>query len=126
MEAVKENMIALNKKLKQGNIQEMAVHAESIAAFATVMPPLFKDPLKDSYPEESGSFFKGAPPDRFEKASEQLRAAAMGLKTVTEEGNPDRTKTAVGSLGGSCGACLRNKRRTTQHAPRLSSAYAQR
>ena len=106
MEATKDNMIALNQKLKAGNFKDGAIHGESIAAFAVVLPPLFKETHKGVYPiKDSRSFFKGAPPVQFEKAAEKMRAAAMTVKKAFEGMNQDEIKGAVQSLGAACGGC---------------------
>ena len=106
MDATKEHMIALNKKLKAGKIRDSAIHGETIAAFATLMPPLFRETHKEVYPiKGSGSFFKGAPPARFEKAADRMRSAAMEVKRASESGNQDKLRTGVELLGASCGGC---------------------
>jgi hypothetical protein len=106
MEAVKENMVAINKRLGEGNAREAAVNGETIAAIATVLPPVFRETYQGVYPVKgSNSFFKGAEPVPFEGAAEALRAAAMEVKKAAEAKDAEGLKKAVRTLGASCGAC---------------------
>ncbi|MFH1488732.1 MAG: cytochrome c [Pseudomonadota bacterium] len=106
MEAVKENVVSINQRLTGGNIQEAAVNGETIAAVATVLPPLFKETHQAVYPvKDSNSFFKGAEPAPFEKAAEALRAAAMDVKKAADAKDAGGLKKAFGALGESCGGC---------------------
>lgn len=106
MEAVKENMVEVNKKITGENVREAAVNGETIAAVATVLPPLFKETHQAVYPiKDSGSFYKGAEPAPFEKASDALRAAAMDVKKAADAGDAGGLKKAFGTLGKSCGGC---------------------
>ena len=106
MDATKEHMIALNKKLKAGKLRDVAINGETIAAFATLMPPLFRETHKEVYPiKGSRTFFKGAPPAQFEKAADKMRSAAMDIKKASESGNQDKLNTGVQLLGASCGGC---------------------
>jgi cytochrome c556 len=106
MEAVKENMVAIHKRLAGGNVLEAAVNGETIAAIATVLPPMFKETYQAIYPvKDSDSFFKGAEPAPFEKAAEALRSAAMDVKEAAEAKGVDGLKKAIGMLGASCGGC---------------------
>jgi len=106
MQAVKVSMIDLSKKQKAGHIKDISANGTSIAAIATVMPPLFKDRHPKSYPfKGSKSYFKGAASADFESASEKLRAAGMATMQAAEKADPTELDSGIGALKSSCGSC---------------------
>ena len=106
MQAVKGNMIDLNKKLKAGNIKDISVNGTNIAAIAAVMPPLFMDAHKKSYPfKGSKTYYKSAEPAAFESASEKMRAAGMAIREAAEKGDQTGVKSGLEALKSSCGGC---------------------
>ena len=106
MQAVRGNMIDMNQKLKAGNIKDAALNGTSIAALATLLPPLYKEVHKDLYPfEGSKTYFKGAAPAAFESAADKMRAAGMDIKNAAEKGDQAGVKAGLGALKSSCGGC---------------------
>lgn len=106
MEATKGNMIDINKKLKAGHIQDIAVNGGNIAALASVSPVLFKETYKSIYPfKGSKTYYKGATAAQFEAAAEKLRSAGMEVKRASDKNDKAGVGTAIKSLTGSCGGC---------------------
>ncbi len=106
MQAVRGNMIDMNKKLKAGNIADTATNGTDIAALAVVLPPLFKEVYKDRYPfEGSKTYFKGAAPAAFESAADKMRAAGMDINNAAEKGDQAGVEAGLGALKSSCGGC---------------------
>ena len=106
MQAVKGNMIDMNKKLKADNVPDTTTNGTDIAAMAVVLPPLFKEVHKDLYPfEGSKTYFKGAAPAAFESAADKMRASGMDIKNAAEKGDQAGVKAGLGALKSSCGGC---------------------
>jgi cytochrome c556 len=106
MQAIRSNMIDLNKKLKTGRIEDMAVNGGNIAALATVLPVLYEKVYKDVYPVEgSNTYFKGAKPAAFEAASDRLRSAGADIGMAAEKKNKAGVEAGLESLKASCGGC---------------------
>ena len=106
MQAIKGNMVDINKKLKAGNIEDTSVDGGNIAALATVLPVLYKETYKEVYPVKgSKTYFKGAKPAAYEAASEKLRSAGMAIKQAAEEKDKAGVNAAMESLKSSCGGC---------------------
>lgn len=106
MEALKGNMIDINKKLKAGHIQDVAVNGGNIAALASVLPVLYKETYKDVYPfKGSKTYYKGSTAVEFEAAAEKTRSAGMGVKVVADKNDKAGVGAAMDSLMASCGGC---------------------
>jgi cytochrome c556 len=106
MEAIKGNMIDINKKLKAAHIQDIAVNGGNIAALASVLPVLYKETYKEVYPfKGSKTYYKGAPATEFETAAEKMRSAGMGVKAVADKNDKAGIGGAMESLMSSCGGC---------------------
>jgi cytochrome c556 len=106
MEAIKGNMIDINKKLKAAHIQDIAANGGNIAALASVLPVLYKETYKEVYPfKGSKTYYKGAPATEFEAAAEKMRAAGMEVKAVADRNDNAGMSAAMKSLMASCGGC---------------------
>ena len=106
MEAIKGNMIDINKKLKAAHIQDIAVNGGNIAALASVLPVLYNETFKNVYPfKGSKIYYKGATAKEFEAASEKMRSAGMGVKAVADRNDKAGMSAAMESLMAACGGC---------------------
>ncbi len=106
MEAIKGNMIDINKKLKAAHIQDIAVNGGNIAALASVLPVLYNETFKDVYPfKGSKTYYRGATAKEFEAASEKMRSAGMGVKAVADRNDKAGMSAAMESLMAACGGC---------------------
>jgi cytochrome c556 len=106
MRAVGGNLGDLFKKLDAENLADVQVNADSIAALAEVLPPLYRLRYEQVYPVAgSTSFFKGAPAKKFEQAAERMRLAAHALKVAAETEDPKAAMSSIAALKASCGGC---------------------
>ena len=106
MQTISANLKELARKFQAGNIQDIPVNADSIAAIATVIPPLFKEKYEQVYPiPGSKTFFKGASASEFKAASESLRISAIKIKQSAANGNKKGIEDGLAALTSSCGMC---------------------
>jgi cytochrome c556 len=106
MQAVSANIDDIGGKFESGKMAAIKANGDSIAAISVVLPPLFKETYAEVYPVEgSKSFFKGAPPEGFEKASAEMMNAGLGVKKAAADGNRDAVSSAMEALSASCKGC---------------------
>jgi cytochrome c556 len=106
MQAIRGNMIDINKKMKAGKIEDISADGANVAAIATVLPVFYKETYKDVYPVKgSKTYFKGARPADYEAASEKMRAPGMAIKMAAEKKDKAGVSAGLEALTGSCGGC---------------------
>jgi cytochrome c556 len=106
MVMIKNNIGNLFAQIEAGNAPVAMLSADSIAAFAAVLPPLYAKDYAAVYPVKgSKTFFKPGTPADFEAASEGLRMEAAAVHAVLEKNDMAAAKAAGEKLGGACGAC---------------------
>jgi cytochrome c556 len=104
MKAVGANWADIQAKAKAGNIEGIAVNAETLALSAQHIPSLF--------PEGSGTEKSKAKPDiwqkwpEFEKAAKNLEAQSEKLRDASKAKNEQLTQDIVKDFGrNACGTC---------------------
>jgi cytochrome c556 len=104
MKAVGANWADIQAKAKAGNIEGIAVNAETLALSAQHIPSLF--------PEGSGTEKSKAKPDiwqkwpEFEKAAKNLEAQSEKLRDASKAKNEQLTQDIVKDFGrNTCGTC---------------------
>jgi cytochrome c556 len=104
MKAVGANWADIQAKAKAGNIEGIAVNAETLAISAQHIPSLF--------PEGSGTEKSKAKPDiwqkwpEFEKAAKNLEAQSEKLRDASKAKNEQLTQDIVKDFGrNTCGTC---------------------
>jgi cytochrome c556 len=104
MKAVGANWADIQAKAKAGNIEGIAVNAETLALSAQHIPSMF--------PEGSGTEKSKAKPDiwqkwpEFEKAAKNLEAQSEKLRDASKAKNEQLTQDIVKDFGrNTCGAC---------------------
>jgi cytochrome c556 len=104
MKAVGANWADIQAKAKAGNIEGIAVNAETLAISAQHIPSLF--------PEGSGTEKSKAKPDiwqkwpEFEKAAKNLEAQSEKLRDASKAKNEQLTQDIVKDFGrNACGTC---------------------
>ncbi|HWN13067.1 MAG TPA: cytochrome c [Candidatus Dormibacteraeota bacterium] len=104
MKAVGANWADIQAKAKAGNIEGIAVNAETLALSAQHIPSLF--------PEGSGTEKSKAKPDiwqkwpEFEKAAKNLEAQSEKLRDASKAKNEQLTQDIVKDFGrNTCGIC---------------------
>jgi cytochrome c556 len=104
MKAVGANWADIQTKAKAGNIEGIAVNAETLALSAQHIPSLF--------PEGSGTEKSKAKPDiwqkwpEFEKAAKNLEAQSEKLRDASKAKNEQLTQDIVKDFGrNTCGIC---------------------
>jgi cytochrome c556 len=104
MKAVGANWADIQAKAKAGNIDGIAVNAETLALSAQHIPSLF--------PEGSGTEKSKAKPDiwqkwpEFEKAAKNLEAQSEKLRDASKAKNEQLTQDIVKDFGrNTCGIC---------------------
>ena len=106
MVMIKNNIGNLFAQIEAGNAPVALVNTDSIAAFATVLPPLYAKDYASLYPVKgSKTFFKPGAPAEFEAAAENLRMEAVAVHAALEKNDMAAAKAAGEKLGGACGAC---------------------
>jgi cytochrome c556 len=104
MKAVGANWADIQAKAKAGNIEGIAVNAETLALSAQHIPSMF--------PEGSGTEKSKAKPDiwqkwpEFEKAAKNLEAQSEKLRDASKAKNEQLTQDIVKDFGrNTCGTC---------------------
>ena len=104
MKAVGANWADIQAKAKAGNIEGIAVNAETLALSAQHIPSMF--------PEGSGTEKSKAKPDiwqkwpEFEKAAKNLEAQSEKLRDASKAKNEQLTQDIVKDFGrNACGTC---------------------
>jgi cytochrome c556 len=106
--AMQSNAIAfgdIKAKSSAGNVKAISANARGMAVTGAVLPLLFKDQSRDSYPAGYKFFFKGGSLDDFTVKAQAFSDAAGALALAAEKGDAAALDSPVNSLSASCGAC---------------------
>ena len=109
MQAIKMNMDDVKKKLSDKRYKDIQANAKAVDALARVLPPLYKEVLKDAY-DGKGTFYKGAPAGEIEAISEKMSIAAQSLFSAAGSENKSDIAAGMGSVYQTCGMCHKKYR----------------
>jgi len=111
MRAMGADVKDLTGKIEAGNIKGVAANAKSIAALATFLPLVYEEIYPEVYPVKgSKSFFKGAPLDDIEAASENLRIQAEELMKLASADDKSGVQIQAEKLIDACKNCHKQAR----------------
>jgi cytochrome c556 len=104
MMAIKINMDDVGKKLKLGQLNDIRANALSIDVMARLIPPLYRETLREAYTGE-GNFFKGAPQQKIQSIATKLSGAAQTLGSAAARKDKGAIQAGIGKVYQTCGAC---------------------
>ena len=109
MHAIKMNMDDVKKKLSDKRYKDIQANAKAVDALARVLPPLYKEVLKDAY-DGTGTFYKGAPASEIESNADKMSLAAQAVFSAAGSENKADIAAGMGSVYQTCGMCHKKYR----------------
>ena len=109
MHAIKMNMDDVNKKLNDKKYKDIQANAKAVDALARVLPPLYKEVLKDAY-DGKGTYYKGAPGNEIESISEKMSIAAQSIFSAAGSEKKSDIAAGMATVYQTCGMCHKKYR----------------